>query len=103
MLPGQFDREAQPAGRSTGIDLGVNSRVALSDGTLVEGRTPDRRRERRLRRALARSRRGSRGRVKRRAPRARETQRNRGATHELTTALVRATTASPWRLCRSRT
>ncbi len=53
----------EPAGRSAGIDLGVNSRVALSDGTLVEGRTPDRRRERRLR--------------------------NRNAAHELTTALVR--------------
>ena len=81
-----------PTGRNAGIDLGVNSRVALSDGTLVDGRTPDRRRERRLRRALSRCRRGSRGRVKRRAQLARETQRNRvrnrGAAHELTTTLV---------------
>ena len=81
-----------PTGRNAGIDLGVNSRVALSDGTLVDGRTPDRRRERRLRRALSRCRRGSRGRVKRRAQLARERQRNRvrnrGAAHELTTTLV---------------
>ena len=76
-----------PTGRSAGIDLGVNSRVALSDGTLVDGRTPDRRRERRLRRALSRCRRGSRGRVKRSAQLARETQRNKVRNHGAGAAL----------------
>ncbi len=83
----------QPSGRAVGIDLGVNQRLALSGGTLIAGRTADRRRERGLRRALARSRRGSHTRAKRRAALARETQRNRlrtcNATHELTSALVR--------------
>ena len=32
-----------PSERAVGVDLGVHQRLALSDGTLVEGRTPDRR------------------------------------------------------------
>ena len=40
----------EPSTEAVGIDLGVTSRLALSDGTLIDGRTPDRRRERRLRR-----------------------------------------------------
>ena len=84
----------EPSERTVGIDLGVNSRLALSDGTLIEGRRPDRRRERRLRRAVARSHRGSARRAKRVAMLSRETHRNqvrnRNAVHEITTALVRA-------------
>ena len=82
-----------PSERAVGVDLGVHQRLALSDGTLVEGRTPDRRRERRLRRAVSRSRRGSRRRARRVATLAREADRNsvreRNACHRVTTALVR--------------
>ena len=84
----------EPSSRTVGIDLGVNSRLALSDGTLVDGRRPDRRKERRLRRAVARSCRGSTRRAKRVATLARETRRNqvrnRNAVHEITTSLVRS-------------
>ena len=88
------EQEALPSGApAVGIDLGVNQRLALSDGTLVEGRIPDRRRERRLRRAVSRCRKGSRRRAGRVATLSRETHRNRarnrGSSHELTTALVR--------------
>ena len=92
----RLKRELPPAEqlKSLGIDLGVNSRLALSDGTLVDGRRPDRRKERRLRRAVSRSRRGSARRAKRVARLARETHcnqvRNRNAVHEITTSLVRA-------------
>ena len=83
-----------PGGPPVGVDLGVNQRLALSDGTLVEGRTTDRSRERRLRRAVSRCRKGSRRRAARVATLSRETHRNmvrnRGACHELTTALVRS-------------
>ena len=79
-------------GRTTGIDMGVHARVALSDGTVVAGLTPDRRRERRLRRQIARSRRGSTRRARRVAALGRETNRNRVArrneTHRLTTQVV---------------
>ena len=65
-----------------------------SSPTLVEGRTTDRSRERRLRRAVSRCRKGSRRRAARVATLSRETHRNRvrnrGACHELTTALVRS-------------
>ena len=86
-----FAEEVSPleqTGRSAGIDLPVNLRVALSDDTLVEGRTPDR------------------GRVNRRAQLARETQsvaqpqRGAWADHGAGAAL---TTALPWRICGSRT
>ena len=84
----------EPSTEAVGIDLGVNSRLALSDGTLVDGRRPDRRKERRLRRAVSRSRRGSARRAKRVARLARETHcnqvRNRNAVHEITTSLVRS-------------
>ena len=79
--------------RAVGVDLGVNQRIALSDGTLVEGRSPDRRRERRLRRAVSRCRKGSRRRRRGVATLARETHRNRvrsrNAAHRITTDLVR--------------
>ena len=74
--------------------LATASGFAFSDGTLVDGRRPDRRKERRLRRAVSRSRRGSARRTKRVAMLARETHcnqvRNRNAVHEITTTLVRS-------------
>ena len=80
----------EPSTEAVVIDLGVNSRLALSDGTLSDGRRP----ARRLRRAVSRSRRGSTQRAKRVAMLARETHRNqvrnRNAVHEITTSLVRA-------------
>ena len=92
-----FAEEAEPlepASRTVGIDLGVNSRLALSDGTLIEGRRPDRSKERRLRRAVARAEPRSKGRAKRVAALGRETRRNqvrnRNAVHEITTPLVRS-------------
>ena len=66
----------EPSTETAGIDLGVNSRLALPDGTLIDGRRPDRHKERRLRRAVTRSRRGSARRAKRVAMLARETHRN---------------------------
>ena len=84
----------EPSASTVGIDLGVNSRLALSDGTLIEGRRPDRRRERRLRRAVARSHGGSARRAKRVATLARETDRNqirnRNAVRGISTSLVRS-------------
>ena len=83
----------EPSTKAVGIDLGVNSRLALSDGTLVDGRRPDRRKERRRRRVVARARPGSAGRAKRVAMLRRETHRNqlrnRNAVHEITSSLVR--------------
>lgn len=90
----EVEMDALPPSDSTvGIDLGVNARVALSDGTLIAGTKPDRRRERRLRRRVSRSRKGSKRHAARVAALGRETHRNRvagrHATHRLTTGLVR--------------
>ena len=79
----------EPTGRSTGIDLGVNSRVALSDGTLVEGAS---------RTAAAPALRPARRRDA--AQPAAQPQRGARADHGAGAAL---TTASPWRTCGSRT
>ena len=86
-----------------GIDLGVNSRLALSDGTFVDGRIPDRTKENKLRRELERrTKRGPKGRMSRnQSKRRRKTQkalareayrnkiRNRNFCHQMTTGLVR--------------
>ena len=78
---------------AVGIDLGVNNRMALSDGRLVERRRLNRRREVRLRQAVSRSRKGSNRRRKRVAMLSREARRNqvrnRNDCHQLTTGLVR--------------
>ena len=89
----EVEREPQPAnGRAVGIDLGVNNRLALSDGTMVGSRRVDRRRERRLQRAVARCHRGSHSHRKRVRMLARERHRNalqnRNAVHQLTTGLI---------------
>ena len=76
-----------------GIDMGVNERMTLSDGSTVERRAVDRRRERRLQRAISRRQKGSNGRRKAVAAFAREQRRNaihnRNACHRITTDLVR--------------
>ena len=78
---------------AVGIDMGVNERMTLSDGSTVERRVVDRKRERRLQRVISRRKRGSAGRRKAVAAFAREKRRNaisnRNACHRITTDLVR--------------
>lgn len=75
-----------------GIDMGVNQRMTLSDGEVVERRVV-RKRERVLQRAISRCERGSSGRRKAVSAFAREKRRNvirnRNACHAITTDLVR--------------
>ena len=76
-----------------GIDMGVNERMTLSTGETLERRVHDRRRERRLRRRVARARKGSTSRRKRVRSLSRETYRNtirnRNTCHRASTGLVR--------------
>ena len=76
-----------------GIDMGVNERMTLSTGETVERRVIDRKRERRLQRAISRKVKGSNGRKKAVAAFAREKRRNvvrnRNECHRITTELVR--------------
>ena len=78
---------------TVGLDMGVRARVALSTGESVPGVKLDRRELKRRQRRLSRARRGSRNRGKRKAELAREWQRVRdrehGALHEITAAIVR--------------
>ncbi len=81
------------SGRRVGIDLGVNNRIALSGGEMIEGRQFDRSRETSLRRDVSRKRRGSNRRRKAVAALSRETRRNavrnRNECHSITTEIVR--------------
>ena len=76
-----------------GIDMGVNERLTLSTGETVERRNHDRRRESRLRRKVARARKGSVSRRKKVRSLSRETYRsqvrNRNICHRASTDLVR--------------
>ena len=76
-----------------GIDMGVNERLTLSTGETVERRNHDRRRESRLRRKVARTRKGSVSRRKKVRSLSRETNRsqvrNRNICHRASTDLVR--------------
>ncbi|MDE2872686.1 MAG: transposase, partial [Gemmatimonadota bacterium] len=78
---------------TVGLDMGIRARVALSTGESVPGVKLDRRELKRRQRRLSRARRGSRNRGKRKAELAREWQRVRdrehGALHEITAAIVR--------------
>lgn len=78
---------------TVGLDMGIRARVALSTGESVPGVKLDRRELKRRQRRLSRARRGSRKRGKRKAELAREWQRVRdrehGALHEITAAIVR--------------
>ena len=75
-----------------GVDKGLTNRLALSDGTYVEARTPDLSTARRYQRRLSRAKPGSRSRVKKRAAlaraRRRETERARQADFRLAHQLV---------------
>ena len=91
-----FEVETQPLPASdsaVGIDMGVARRMTLSNGGTISRRVVDRSREKRLRREVARSKRGSNTRRKRVRSLGREAYRNRvrnrNACHEVTTALVR--------------
>lgn len=91
-----YEEEIEPLPESheeVGIDLGVNQRLTLSDGSVVERRELDRSQENRLRRKVSRTRKGSNGRRKAIAALARETRRNevknRNECHRITTELVR--------------
>lgn len=78
--------------RAVGIDMGVNERMTFSTGETVARRTPDRARERRLRRAVARKQKGSKSRRKAVETLARhkrkEAVRNRNDCHAITSALA---------------
>ena len=85
------DKQA-PSGKPTrvGIDLGVNQRLTLSDGTVIEPRQVDRARVESLRRRLSTARKGSNRRRKRAAALSRECRRNqvrnRNQCHHITTS-----------------
>ena len=86
--------EPLPAsGSGVGIDLGVNQRLTLGNSQTIPATQPDRRREKRLQKAVSRARRGSNGRRKKVRTLARERERiriqNRNRCHRITTALVR--------------
>ena len=78
---------------AVGIDLGVNNRLALSNGEMVNGRAVDRTRETALRQQVARAQKGSNRRRKAVAMLTRETRRNavrnRNECHLITTDIVR--------------
>ena len=89
-----FAVECEPLPESdtqVGIDMGVNARMTLSDGCVMESRVHDRRRERRLRRRVSRAKRSSASRRKKVASLSRETYRNavrnRNSCHRVTTDL----------------
>ena len=78
---------------AVGIDLGISARVALSTGETFPGVKIDRRELRWRQRRLSKAKRSSRNRTKRKAELTSEWQRvaerEKGALHELTTAIVR--------------
>ena len=91
-----FELEANPlpeTDRFVGIDMGVAKRLTLSDGTRIERRRTDNKREQRLRRSISRCSKGSSTRAKRVRSLGRETYRNqirnRNQVHRITTDLVR--------------
>ena len=81
------------ANKAVGIDLGVNQRLTLSDGTVIPGIQQDRREVRRLQRAVSRAKKGSNSRrkkVSRLASAHRRARiRNRNQCHRITTEIVR--------------
>ena len=90
----EVEREALPeSSAQVGIDMGVNERMTLSTGERLARRIHDRRRERRLRRRVARAEKGSASRGKKVRSLSRETYRNqvrnRNACHRASTSFVR--------------
>ena len=89
------EREALPkAGRSVGLDMGVRSRVALSDGSFADRRQAANDKVATLQRRIAQCRRGSGNQRKlyRQLARLRhrESVRNRNECHRITTRIVRS-------------
>ena len=89
----EVEKEALPkSGRSVGLDMGVRSRVAFSDGSFVDRRRAEKDKAA-LQRRIARCRRGSsnRGKLYRQLARLRhrEATRNRNECHRITTLIVR--------------
>ena len=82
-----------PREDAVGLDMGVNNRIALSTGEMVERREVNRTREARLRQLVSRKARGSNRRRKAVATLSRETRRNttrnRNECHRVTTDIVR--------------
>ena len=78
---------------AVGIDMGVNERMTLSTGQTIARREIDRRRERRLQRAVSRKKKGSKTRRKAVADFAhvkrKNAVRNRNDCHKMTTEIVR--------------
>ncbi len=90
----EVEREALPkTGRSVGLDMGVRSRVALSDGPFTDRRLPENDKVSTLQRRIARCKRssGSQRKLYRQLARLRhrESVRNRNECHRITTELVR--------------
>ena len=90
----EVEREPLPANdAAVGLDVGVNNRIATSDGEMVERREVDWARETRLHQAVSRKRRGGNRRRKAAATLARERHRsrvrNRNECHRITTDIVR--------------
>ena len=90
----EVERKALPASvTAVGIDMGVRKRMTCSDGTRYARARRNRKRQRKLQRALARCRQGSRNRGKRRAALARQARkehvRERNACHRATTEIIR--------------
>ena len=88
-------KESQdPTGAIVGLNRGVVSTVATSDGAHIQGSLPDAKRRRRLQRQLSRAQMGSRKRQKKRAAYAnfcyRETLAKRNEIHRITSQLVAA-------------
>ena len=83
---------ADPAA-PVGIDLGVRSVVALSDGAIIPGFSEDRRRSRRLQRKVSRAKKGSHSRQKKvqllAKERRRQSERRGGRLHEISADIVR--------------
>ena len=89
----EVETEQPPSDKVVGIDVGIRSRLALSNGEFIERRTVDRRKVRRMQRKGSRCKRGSTSRAKRVRTLARAKHRervcNRNACHVVTTDLTR--------------
>ena len=88
------EKEPLPVnGQAVGLDMGVSSRIASSDGEHVAGVKRDRREVARLQRRVSRARKGSKGRQRKVAQLARASERNRVSNrnecHRITTDIVR--------------
>ena len=86
-------RPVAPSEEVVGLDMGVSSRVTTSDGEHVERKREDRRRKRRHQRRLARAKKGSRSRAKKRNMYAnacyKDRIRQRNEVHRISSEIIR--------------